>query len=255
MELTQMTLTALPGIPLVRPGDDLATLILQGLERGGLHLQDGDILVVAQKIVSKAEGRAVRLADVTPSEKARELAATLGKDPRHVQVILDETKEIVRLKPGTIIVEERLGLICANAGVDRSNVAPAGEEEVLCLPLDPDASARRIREGLRAATGREVGVIICDSHNRPWRNGVIGVAIGVAGIVPVEDWRGRRDLFGYTLHVTTVGVADMVASAATLLMGQADEGRPVILVRGAPHTRGDGTHWDCLRPREEDLFR
>ena len=250
-----MTLSALPGIPLVQPGDDLVALILQGLERGGLSLADGDILVIAQKIVSKAEGRAVRLADVTPSEKAKELAVSLGKDPRHVQVILDESNEIVRTWPGAIIVEQRLGLICANAGVDRSNVAPVGVDEVLCLPADPDATARAIREGLRAATGRDVGIIINDSHNRPWRTGVIGVAIGVAGLVPVEDWRGRRDLFGYTLHITTVSVADMVASAAMLLMGQADEGRPVILVRGVPRTAGDGTHLDCLRPRNLDMFR
>lgn len=255
MELTQMTLTALPGIPLVQPGDDLVALILQGLERGGLTLAGGDIMVVAQKIVSKAEGRAVRLADVTPSEQAKELAVTLGKDPRHVQVILDESNEIVRIRPGTIIVEQRLGLICANAGVDRSNVGPVEVEEVLRLPADPDATARAIREGLRAATGRDVGIVITDSHNRPWRNGVIGVAIGVAGLVPVEDWRGRRDLFGYTLHITTVAVADMVASAAMLLMGQADEGRPVILARGVPRVAGDGTHWDCLRPRESDMFR
>ncbi len=253
--MQNITMFAVPGIPLVQPGDDLADLILAGLESAGLRLQDGDVLVIAQKVVSKAEGRIVALADVTPSEHAREVAAIVDKDPRLVQVILDESNEVVRMAEGVLIVEQRYGFICANAGVDRSNVGPDHGERVTLLPEDPDRSAQQIRARLMTRTGRDVAVIINDSHGRPWRVGTAGVAIGVAGMNPVDDLRGHPDLFGYTLRITQVGTADQIAAAASLLQGQADEGRPVILVRGVPYTRGEGSARDLLRPRERDLFR
>lgn len=251
----QITLFAVPGIPLVQPGDDLAALILAGLESAGLGLEDGDVLVIAQKVVSKAEGRIVALADVQPSPQAVELGAAIGKDPRIVEVILSDSKEIVRSRPGLLIVEQKRGFICANAGVDRSNVRPDHGEHVTLLPADPDRSAEKIRQRLVAATGKQVAVIINDSHGRPWRVGTVGVAIGVAGMKPVDDLRGQPDLFGYVLQHTEVGTADQIASAASLLQGQADEGRPVVLVRGVPHTPGEGCARDLLRPREQDLFR
>jgi coenzyme F420-0:L-glutamate ligase/coenzyme F420-1:gamma-L-glutamate ligase len=254
MKLARIVATALPGIPLIQEGDDLVQIIIDGLEQAGLHLENGDILVIAQKVVSKAEGRAVRLPEVRPTERALELAEVTGKDPRFIQVVLDESREVLRLRRGLIIVEQNLGLICANAGVDRSNAGP-GDEVVIRLPLDPDASAQRIREGLRRQTKAEVAVIINDTHGRPWREGAVGVAIGVAGLSPVKDLRGKRDLFGYTLQTTTVGLADQVASAASLLMGQADEGRPIILLRGVPYRPGKGCSRDLLRARETDLFR
>lgn len=253
-DVPQMTFIAVPNIPFVQPGDDLAALILQAMAQAHLTFADGDVLVVAQKVVSKAEGRCMRLADVQPTAEALRLAEQVKRDPRHIQVVLDESKEIIRLRPGLIISEQWQGFICANAGVDHSNVAP-GNEWVLLLPKDPDGSARALRERVRQETGHDVAVLIVDSHGRPWRNGVVGVTIGVAGMQPVEDWRGKSDLFGRTLEVTTIAVADMVASAASLLMGQADEGRPVVIARGVPRLPGDGTHWDLLRPREMDLFR
>lgn len=250
----QMTFSAVPGIPLVQPGDDLAGLILEAMARAGMVLQDGDILVVAQKVVSKAEGRLVELASVKPSAEALALADVTGKDPRHLQVVLDESTEVVRARPGLVIVEQKQGLICANAGVDHSNLS-SDDAWALLLPEDPDASARELRRRIEEETGRGVAVLIVDSQGRPWRNGVVGIAIGVAGMVPVEDWRGEPDLFGRTLAVTTIAVADMVAAAATLLTGQAAEGRPVVVARGVPRRAGDGSHWDLLRSREADLFR
>lgn len=253
-----MTLTALPGLPLVRAGDDLAGLIQVGLRSAGLALQDGDALVVAQKIVSKAEGRAVNLAEVTPSERARELAAPGEKDPRLVEVILRESRRVVRAERGIIIVEHRLGFVCANAGVDHSNV-PVEEgragEWVLLLPEDPDASARRLRQALEAWSGARVGVMIIDSHGRAWRMGTVGAAIGVSGLPALVDLRGRADLFGYRLRVTQVGLADEIAGAASALMGQADERRPVVHVRGLPYPLREGSMAELIRPASEDLFR
>lgn len=254
MSLAQITALALPGIPLIREGDDLVGIIMDSLARAGLYLADGDVLVVAQKVVSKSEGRTVSLADVEPSPRAEELAKITGKDPRFIQVVLDESLEVVRARPGVIVMETRLGFICANAGVDRSNVG-LGDDVVLRLPLDPDASARRIREGLRERCGVDVAVIVNDTHGRPWREGAVGVAIGLAGMLAVEDLRGQQDLFGYTLQVTTVGLADQIAAAASLLMGQTAESRPIILLRGVPYRRGEGSSRDLLRPREIDLFR
>jgi coenzyme F420-0:L-glutamate ligase/coenzyme F420-1:gamma-L-glutamate ligase len=252
----QITWTALPNIPLIQRGDDLAAIVLRGLRDANISLEDGDVLVLAQKIVSKAEGRAVRLQDVTPSPRAVELARESGKDTRFCEVVLWDTREILRVRAGLIIVETKHGWVCANAGIDRSNVAPHDDEEwVLRLPEDADRSARGLRERVRAATSREVGVIVNDTHGRAWRNGAVGVAIGVAGLPAVEDLRGRADLFGYELQVTTVGLADQIASAASLLQGQADEGRPIVHARGVPMTRRDGSAREIVREKGQDLFR
>lgn len=251
-----MVLTALPNIPLIQRGDDLVAIILRGLREANLALEDGDVLVLAQKIVSKAEGRMVRLREVTPSPRALELAHASGKDARFCEVVLWDAREIVRVREGLIIVETKHGWVCANAGIDRSNVAPHDDEEwVLRLPEDADRSARELRERLHAATARAVGVIVNDTHGRAWRNGAVGVAIGVAGLPAVEDLRGRPDLFGYHLQVTTVGLADQLASAASLLQGQADEGRPIIHVRGVPMSRRAGCAREIVRAKEHDLFR
>lgn len=250
---TQLCLTALPGLPLIGPGDDLSRLILEALARAGLALSDGDVLVVAQKVVSKAEGRQVDLAQVQPSLRAQQLARETEKDPRLVEVILSESKEVLRTRPGLIVVEHRLGFICANAGVDHSNVE--GEGRVLMLPLDPDASARRLRAVLEGASGAHLGVLIIDSHGRAWRTGTVGVAIGVAGFPALLDLRGQPDLFGELLLSTQVGLADEVAAAASALMGQADEGRPVIHLRGLPYPLREGSLAELLRPHQEDLFR
>lgn len=253
----RLTITAVPDFPLIRPGDDLSAIILERLAAAGMELQDGDVLVIAQKVVSKAEGRLVHLGEVVPSQRAREIAAQADKDPRLVEVILRDTREISRIRRGLIIAEHRLGFICANAGVDRSNVAPDVEQEwVAQLPRDPDASARRIRQRLRQATRRQVAVIISDTHGRPWRIGAVGLAIGVAGIAPVQDLRGHPDLFGHVLQTTQVGLADQLAAAASLVMGQADEGCPVVVVRGVRYAvREDASAREILRPREQDLYR
>jgi len=255
--MTQLTLTALPNIPLVMRDNDLTTIILRGLRDAKIELQDGDVLVLAQKIVSKAEGRMVRLSDVTPSPEALDLAKRSGKDARFCEVVLWDTREVVRVREGLIIVETKQGWVCANAGIDKSNVAPhiGTEEWVLRLPEDADRSARELREHLRSLTEREVGIIINDTHGRAWRNGAIGVAIGVAGLAGVDDLRGQPDLFGYQLQVTTIGLADQIASAASLLQGQADEGRPIIHVRGILLNRRDGTAREIVRPKDQDLFR
>jgi len=254
--MNPLTLTALPGIPLVGPGDDLAAIVTQGLEKAGLALEDGDAIVLAQKIVSKSEGRLVRLRDVTPSPRALQVAHQCGKDARFCEVVLWDTREVLRLREGLIIVETTHGWVCANAGLDRSNVAPHETDEwVLRLPEDADRSARELRERLRAATGREVGVVINDTHGRAWRNGAVGVALGVAGLPGVQDLRGQPDLFGYLLQVTTIGLADQLASAASLLQGQADEGRPIVHMRGLPTVGGEGSAKEIIREKNLDLFR
>jgi coenzyme F420-0:L-glutamate ligase/coenzyme F420-1:gamma-L-glutamate ligase len=255
---SQLVLTALPGLPLVRPGDDLGGLMGQALQRAGIELADGDVLVIAQKIVSKAEGRLVRLGDVTPSARALALAQVTGKDPRFVEVVLSESREVLRARANTLIVEHRLGFVCANAGVDRSNVGPHGtddEDVVLLLPADPDGTCRQLRERLRAETGADTAVIINDSHGRAWRNGTVGVAIGAAGFPALLDMRGHPDLFDYALQVTQIGLADELAAAASLLMGQADEGRPAIHCRGVPYPFREGNATELIRPKELDLFR
>jgi coenzyme F420-0:L-glutamate ligase/coenzyme F420-1:gamma-L-glutamate ligase len=252
-----ITLSTVPGIPHVHAGDDVAALLLAALGRAGLALQDGDVVAIAQKIVSKAEGRQVRLADVTPSARAVELAGQVGKDARLIELILRESVEVSRLRPGVIIVRHRLGFTSANAGIDRSNVqTESGDEEaVLLLPLDPDASAVALCAALRAATGAAVGVVITDSHGRPFRLGTVGVAIGVAGLPALWDRRGEADLYGYRLQHTDVGLADEIAAAAGLLMGQAAEGRPAVLIRGLRLPPVEGRATDLVRPPELDLYR
>jgi len=253
-----MTLTPVQGIPLIRPGDSLAEIILGCLGQSGIILQDGDILVLAQKIVSKAEGRLVNLASIQPSEAALELARKTEKDPRLVELVLQESTEVLRYRAGTIIVQHRLGFICANAGIDHSNVAGSGDEKeewVLLLPSDPDRSARELRQRIEEASHAHLGVMIIDSHGRSWRIGTVGVAIGLSGLPGVVDLRGWKDLFGYVLRVTQVGVADELAAAASLLMGQAAERTPVIHVRGFPYPLRDGRLAELLRPKDQDLFR
>jgi coenzyme F420-0:L-glutamate ligase/coenzyme F420-1:gamma-L-glutamate ligase len=213
------------------------------------------VVVIAQKIVSKAEGRLVRLSETVPSARAREIAEITQKDPRFVEAVLSDTGRVLRTAPGLLIVEHRLGFVCANAGVDRSNVAGDAGETIALLPLDPDGSASRIRDGIRAITGQTVAVIINDSHGRAFREGAVGVAIGVAGLHPLTDERGQSDLFGYQMRVTTIGTADELASAASLVMGQTDEATPVVIIRGASYRRGPGDIQELLRERAKDLFR
>ncbi|MGE5642107.1 MAG: coenzyme F420-0:L-glutamate ligase [Byssovorax cruenta] len=253
-----LTLTPLHHIPLIRQGDDLAEFVVNALEKNNIALEENDILVFAQKIISKAEGRAVNLVTVTPSERAIELAQQTEKDPRLVELILCESNEVLRTRIGTIIVEHKLGFVCANAGIDHSNVAGAGdstEEWVLLLPEEPDRSAQKLREAIRSKTGRRIGVLIIDSHGRAWRTGTVGVAIGIAGLPGLEDLRGKRDLFDFTLRITQVGAADELAAAASLVMGQAAEGTPVVHVRGFPYPLRDGSLKELIRPKDEDLFR
>ena len=246
----------LSGIKLVEAGDDLPAILCAALTANDLVLQDGDILAVAQKIVSKAEGRQVALAGVVPSAEARELAAQTEKDPRLVQLILDESSAVVRMKPGVLIVRHKLGLVGAHAGVDQSNIDHGDDAEALLLPKDPDASASRIRRALLAATGTSVGVLIVDSANRPWRLGTVGIAIGAAGLDVLDDRRGGADIYGRELKVTLVNRADSIAAAATLAMGETTERTPAALVRGLPaaeHPSQRAAH--IVRPLEEDLFR
>jgi len=253
--MNTISILPLTGIPLIQPGDDLPRLLGNAIEQRDSRLQAGDVLVVAQKIVSKAEGRYVELDRITPSPYAIEIAQQCEKDPRLIEVILAESHEVVRVRPGLIITRHRLGFVSANAGVDRSNVAPDGIDRVLLLPIDPDHSAAQIRSTLRDRFGVDIGVIIADSHGRPHRMGTVGVAIGLAGLPGVEDWRGRQDLFGYTLQHTEVGVADQIAAAGTLLLGQAAEAIPATIVRGVPFEKRNGTAQEINRPKEMDLFQ
>jgi coenzyme F420-0:L-glutamate ligase/coenzyme F420-1:gamma-L-glutamate ligase len=248
----------LRGIPLVQPGDDLATLVLEDVAHASLTVEDGDIFVFAQKIVSKAEGRLVNLNEVTPSDRAREYARIVEKDARFIELVLRESKDVLRVRQGTIIVEHRHGFVCANAGIDHSNVrGPWGSPDdwVLLLPENPDESARKIRESLQCKTGKRLGVAIIDSHGRAWRLGTVGVAIGIAGVPGLVDMRGKPDLFGYQLRVTLIAAADELAAAASLIMGQADEAIPAVLVRGFPFTLRESALSELIRPRELDLFR
>lgn len=253
-----LILTALSGIPIIRQGDNLADIVVHALQENSILLEDNDILVFAQKIISKAEGRAVNLATVTPSARALELAQQTEKDARVVELILQECNEVLRTRVGAIIVEHKLGFVCANAGIDHSNVAGTGdsvEEWVLLLPAEPDHSAERIRDAVQYKTGNRIGILIIDSHGRAWRNGTVGVTIGFAGLPGLLDLRGRPDLFGYTLQVTQVGVADELAAAASLVMGQAAEGTPVVHVRGFPYKLRTGSLKELIRPKDQDLFR
>ncbi len=256
--MQSLTLTSLNNIPLIRRDDNLADIVLKSLQDTGLELQDNDILVLAQKIVSKAEGRKVNLATVSASSQAIELAQKTEKDPRVVELMLQESNEVLRTRIGTIIVEHKLGFVCANAGIDHSNVAGDGdlaEEWVLLLPEDPDRSCAMLRNEIESKTGKHIGVVIIDSHGRAWRNGTVGVAIGMSGVPGIIDKRGDKDLFGYTLRITIIGAADELAAAASLVMGQASEGRPVVHVRGFPYPLQEGSIKELIRPKEQDMFR
>jgi coenzyme F420-0:L-glutamate ligase/coenzyme F420-1:gamma-L-glutamate ligase len=263
-----LVLTPLLGIRLIRQGDNLADTVVKALAENNIVLETHDILVFAQKIVSKSEGRVVNLAEVEPSQRAIDLARKTDKDARLVELILQESSEVLRTRPGTIIVEHRLGFVCANAGIDHSNVGrsesqttpveartSSTEENVLLLPRDPDQSAAQLRNRIQSLTGKQIGVLIIDSHGRAWRNGTVGTAIGIAGLPGLEDLRGKPDLFGYSLRITQVGVADELAAAASLVMGQAAEGTPVVHARGFPYRLREGSLQELLRPREQDLFR
>lgn len=248
--------TALPGIGEIRAGDDLATVAQAALEKAGLTLQDHDVLVVAQKIVSKSEGRLVRLADITPSPRAHELAAVTGKDPRVVELVLAESRDVLRAKPNVMIVRHRCGFVMANAGIDRSNVEGAeGEELALLLPLDADASAAALHQALEAASGRRLGVIVSDSFGRAWRHGVVNVALGAAGLPALIDRRGEADRHGRILEVTQVAFADAIAAGAALSMGEGAEGTPMVLVRGLTWDAPENNGQALIRPLEEDMFQ
>jgi coenzyme F420-0:L-glutamate ligase/coenzyme F420-1:gamma-L-glutamate ligase len=247
---------AVPGIPLVREGDDLVALIAEGLTRGGIVPRSGDVLVLTQKIVSKAEGRLVDLAKVKPSTEAIELAGKVQKDPRLVELILSESLRVVRARPNILIVEHRLGFVMANAGIDQSNVgSPDEPQRALLLPLDPDGSAAILRRRLSERFGVPVAVIISDSFGRAWRRGTCGVAIGAAGLPSLMDLRGSPDLFGRALQVSITGHADEIAAAASLVMGQGAEGQPVVIVRGLTWHGHDNAASELVRPAAEDMFR
>ena len=246
---------AVPGLPMIRAGDDLAALLAEALPKAGFELADGDVVCIAQKIVSKAEGRMVPLAGVRPGPEAVRLARETEKDPRLVQLILDESTAVMRQRPGVLIVRHRLGFVCAHAGIDQSNIDHDDGENALLLPTDPDRSAAKVRARLLELTGKSVGVVITDSHNRPWRLGTIGTAIGASGIGVLDDRRGTTDLFGRELRVTLSNRADAIAAAATLVMGETTEKIPIVIARGvAPLESGD-TARSINRPLEEDLFR
>ncbi|MBE7435783.1 MAG: coenzyme F420-0:L-glutamate ligase [Anaerolineales bacterium] len=256
--MSQLVLTPLKNIPLIRQGDNLADILVNALPDTDLELRNNDIFVVAQKIISKSEGRMVNLADITPSSRAMELVPQVEKDPRLIELILRESKEVMRVRKDVIVVEHRLGFVCANAGIDHSNVKGEGnvdEEYVLLLPQDPDASAQKLRYEIKQLANKDVGVMIIDSHGRAWRNGTVGICIGLSGIPALVDERGWKDLFGYTLKATVVGVADELAAAASLVMGQAAEGTPVIHARGFPYPLGDGSLKELIRPKKMDMFR
>lgn len=256
MMANSVTYFAVPGIPLIEPGDDLAAIIAGALDAAKFSPISNDIFVVAQKIVSKSENRYVNLKDVRPSEAASRLAEQTGKDARYLEVVLRESEEIVRHRPNIVIAAHRLGFVMANAGIDQSNIEHAdGEERVLLLPIDPDRSAAELRTKLNKRCEADIGVIINDSFGRPWRNGVVGVALGAAGIPSLLDKIGAPDLFGRSLQVTEIAVADEIAAGASLLMGQAAEGQPVVVVRGLTFSETPRPAAALVRPRERDMFR
>ena len=246
---------AVPGLPMVQPEANVATLITEALQRNGQTLEDGDIVCIAQKIVSKAENRQVALASVEPGARARALAQEVEKDPRLVQLILDESTEVLRHKPGVLIVRHRLGIVGANAGIDQSNIDHGDAEEALLLPTDPDGSAACMRAELEASHGCRLAVMITDSHNRPWRLGTVGACIGCAGLAPLDDYRGGTDIYGRELKVTLINRADAIAGIATLLMGETTERLPVVIIRGLAPDSDSAPATSIVRPPAEDLFR
>jgi coenzyme F420-0:L-glutamate ligase / coenzyme F420-1:gamma-L-glutamate ligase len=253
---TSITYTALPNIPLVQPGDDVGGIIRAGLAAARIALQSEDVIVIAQKIISKSENRYVDLAKVTPSVRAEELAEVIGKDPRHIEIVLSESSELLRYRKNVMIVAHRLGFVMANAGIDESNIEHAdGPGRVLLLPADPDKSCREIKRRLDREFSASVGVIINDSFGRPWRNGVVGVALGSAGISSLQNLIGSPDLFGRPMKVTEVAVADELAAAASLVMGQGAEGLPIVHVRGFKNRGPENDGSALIRPKDIDMFR
>jgi coenzyme F420-0:L-glutamate ligase/coenzyme F420-1:gamma-L-glutamate ligase len=251
-----VTMTGLEGIPLVFPGDNLAATITTALDASAIVPQDGDILVIAQKIVSKAENRYRKLSDVIPSQRAKDFAQILNKDARHVEVILQESSEVLRRTEQALITVHRLGFVMANAGVDQSNIDHSGTDGmVLLLPLDPDGTAAGLKSALDARYGVSMGIIINDSFGRAWRRGVVGVALGVAGLPALRSLVGEQDLFGRPLRITEHAAADEIASAASLIMGQAAEGVPVVHIRGVEFPEAATTAQALIRPKHQDLFR
>lgn len=248
-----LTITPLTGIPKIHEGESLIPLIITAMERCASRVSDGDIIVIAQKIISKSEGRLVKLASVEPQAEAISLAKETDKDPRLVQLILDESDEVIRSREGVIIVAHRIGLVHANAGIDRSNIE--GNDSALLLPKDPDASAKKIRSGLEKHYGVHIGVIISDSMGRAWRNGTVGFAIGSSGVETLQDLIGQPDMFGRTLEATSVGHGDELAAAASIVMGQADEAIPVALIQGLPAVKTEQAAVDLIREKHEDMFR
>jgi len=256
--LKSMIYTAVPEFPMVKEGDDLALMIEKSCKEFNISIDDGDIFVIAQKIVSKAEGRMVNYSTIKPSSQAFELEKITKKDPRFIELVLKQSKKVIRAKYNTLIVEHKKGFICANAGIDHSNLSAQGElaeDWVLLLPEDSDQSARIICKEMINLTKKNVGILIIDSHGRPWRNGTVGVTIGIAGLPALVDLRGHEDLAGFKLKVTTVGASDELAAGASLLMGQAAEKTPVIHVRGFPYPGREASVQELIRPEEEDLFR
>jgi coenzyme F420-0:L-glutamate ligase/coenzyme F420-1:gamma-L-glutamate ligase len=249
-----VNIIAVENLPLIKRGDDLAELICNAAEKQNTPIQEKDVLIITHVAVSKAEGNVVNLDDVSPSERAKEIAQRTEKEPALVEVILRETKEIVRMRPNSLITETKSGIVCANAGVDRSNIE--GERNIVLLPKDANMSAQKIREKIMELTGYDVAVIVSDTHGRPFRMGEINVAIGVAGIKPIRDRRGEKDLFGYVLKIKQTAVADELASAAELVIGQADEGIPVAIIRGYKYQATENASaTELTRPKEKDLFR
>ncbi|MEX1009209.1 MAG: coenzyme F420-0:L-glutamate ligase [Acidimicrobiia bacterium] len=254
MDVPTVSLIGVPGVPMVQPGDDLPSLVVDAFSRAGLAPETGDVVVVTSKIISKAEGRMVDLRTVEPSARARELAELTDKDPRLVELVLQESTEVVRAVPNTLLVRHRLGFMSANAAIDRSN-ADGSEHTALLMPLDPDASAASMKAALDDAFGGPIGVVITDTHGRPFRRGNIGVAVGVAGFEGVVDMIGQHDLFGRELKATVIAIADELAAAAALVSGETSEGLPIVLVRGVTLRIAEGGSEDLLFPADRDLFR
>ena len=250
-----LIITPVTGFPLVKPGNNIAALIWQTLQENHITLENNDILVVTQKIISKAENQIVILDLIGPSEEALLLSDETGKDPALCQVIIDQSSQILRRRPGLIISEHRIGFVCANAGVDHSNLDQAGRDRVLCLPEDPDRSAENIRLFLEEKSGKSIGVLIIDSHGRAWRLGTVGISIGTSMVPELVNKIGDQDLFGRELRATVIGAADQLAAAAALVMGEADEGIPLVHVRGFPYSLRKSSINEVIRTKEKDLFR
>jgi coenzyme F420-0:L-glutamate ligase/coenzyme F420-1:gamma-L-glutamate ligase len=258
MKMRSITYKALTRFPFIKPGDNLSEIILDRAKKSGINIQDHDIFVITQKIVSKSENRLVQLSSIKPSKKAIGIARVVNKDPRLIELILHESYEVLRIRKNTIIVQHRLGFICANAGIDHSNVkGPFGNPKdwVLLLPKNPDESAEKIRNEITRKINKEIGILITDSHGRAWRNGIVGTSIGLSGVPGLVDLRGKSDLFNFHLRVTQVAAADELAAGASLLMGQADEKTPVIHVRGFPYGFRRSNFSELIRSRKLDLFR